>query len=543
MRRAILAGIVVVAALSVADYLAWRTSHTRLVGLAGSSGLTRLRPEIVGQLRQRVLPTRAATALAWNLLDLEVDRDWLARLPAAQRQEEDRRGLDRLRLATGLAEEVLAHQPGSWRALAVLGAGRFLTAGRAGQRDQAESTWRQPLAAAMRLAPNAPEPPLLLAAIELSRWSSLSRRQQRAALPLLTRAFEARRGLQLLLPTWVRLAPSLSSLLEAIPDRSPAWKQLAAEFLRTGDLERFAMARRRWMESLPAFLADRVDSARAHLDGGDPRGVFGLLGPVLEAPHDRALAHSFSAALALLPDEVAGGRDRAHLYRWLAWALDLCVLETCPLDSDTLARLSRTIGDLDEVERALAALAADDLATARRLEPAAAAGEDPDWNRYWIYKAARLAQHEPDEARQTLSRVVRQAADELRYWSARERLAAATGDAEDLRRARRSLRELERSSWLPEHWTRRGSWYRLEIATAAEADGLRLDIGSTRAVDAAVDLYLDGRALGTVALGRGQYHRYHVAVAAGLHLVEVANASGRPLLPARLSLVATTAAD
>ncbi|MFQ5351043.1 MAG: hypothetical protein ACE5EG_11420, partial [Thermoanaerobaculia bacterium] len=238
MSRIALGLAVAAAVLSVADYSAWRANRGRLIALAAESGLSRRQPELETELARQTASARATARLAWALLALEVDRRWLSELPPDEREAESRRGPERLRLASELAAEVMARQPASWRAATVLGASRYLQAARRRQQDQPISAWRQPLMAAMRLAPGYPEPPIFLASAYLSRWSSLSPGERDELLPVLRRALENQRGLQLLLPPWVRLAPSLDRLLEPIPDRPAAWQELGKEFLRLGDLER-----------------------------------------------------------------------------------------------------------------------------------------------------------------------------------------------------------------------------------------------------------------------------------------------------------------
>lgn len=541
VRTGSLALALILAVFSVADYLAWRANHTRLTGLAAASGLALRRPEIEHELRRKPAPTRAARQLAWSLLDLELDRGWLAKLPAGERRDEVARGRQRLELAESLAAEVLDRQPGSWQALTVLGAARYLAAEREGRRERPDEAWRAPLAAAMRLAPEYPEPPQLLAAAELSRWSALSAARRAELLPLLSRALATPRGMDLLLPAWVRVAPSLSDLFATIPDRPPAWQRLSAEFARLGDHERWARTHRRWQQSLPSFLAQQVTAARARLAAGDRRSAEGLLRHILAAPHDLAQADSFAAALSLLPDETARGRVKADLRRWLDWALDLCLVGRCPFDEATFRRLGQRIADLDRLELALAALAAGDLPTAAAHEPAAGSEDQPDWNRYWIYRAQRLAAGDREAARLALSRVVRRPPDELRFWSAKLQLAQMDGDDDALAEARRSLARLERSLWPPSHWSGGITSYRLELLTTTPGHAVSLQTGDT-ARSAAIDLRWDGRAIGIAALEPGESHRWRLEVEPGLHLVEVVCLGGRPLLPAALRLEAASPA-
>ena len=104
------------AALSVADYLGWRADNRRMLSVAAESGLVGMQPDLAHRLGHETVTARAAATLAWRLLDLEVDRQWLSELPADEREAQAGRGLERLRLAGELAAEALARQPASWRA-------------------------------------------------------------------------------------------------------------------------------------------------------------------------------------------------------------------------------------------------------------------------------------------------------------------------------------------------------------------------------------------------------------------------------------------
>jgi tetratricopeptide (TPR) repeat protein len=356
VRRLAIALALAAAALSIADYISWRTEHRRLLALAARSGLTERYPEVEIELARETVAARARAKLAWLLLDLEIDRGWLAELPPDEREAESRRGLERLRLARELADDVLSRQPASWQAATVLGASRYLEASRRGRRDQPVAAWRQPLEAAMRLAPSYPEPPILLASAYLSRWSSLSGAEREELAPVLSRALEDARGLQLLIPSWVRRAPSLSQLLEPIPDRPAAWLELGREFLRLGDLERFGIVHRRRLESLPAYLAERVEEGRARLRAGQRKAGVALLLSAFSEPPDLAYVDSVSAALAALPENAATGRTKQHLERWLAWYLDLCAIGRCPLDEETVARLTRACGRSEASDRSTPAV-------------------------------------------------------------------------------------------------------------------------------------------------------------------------------------------
>ena len=387
VRKIVLVTAAALAALSVAEYLAWRASHRRLTVLAADAGLTQALPQLEIELRRQTIPARAATLLAWQLLAYELDGRRLLELPAGERAAELHRGIDRLRLAHRLARSVLPRQPASWQAATVLGAARYFEAERAGSRENALAAWRDPLRAATQLAPGHPEPARLLASAYLSRWSSLTAAERSELRPVLARALEDVTSFELLIPTWVRLAPSMTEMMEPIPDRPAAWERLGREFLRQDDLERYCVARQRWLACLPEDLDQRIDRARARLAGGARGWAVDILRGVLAAPARLAHAEAFSAAVQDLPAEIDDVPLRRDLARWLRWALALCQVGRCPLSDEVMAELGRRIPGLPEVEAALSGRLAEgadpaaELARDRLRALSAAAWPASAWTR------------------------------------------------------------------------------------------------------------------------------------------------------------------
>lgn len=521
------------AALSVADYLAWRTSHHGLGATAAASGLLEAMPDMEARLRRETEPARAATLVAWGLLDLEVDRSWLSELSEAERLEQMRMGIDRLRLARRLALDVLPRRPASWQAAMVLGATRYLEAERTGERSQPSSSWRRPLVAAMRLAPGHPEPPLFLASASLSRWSSLSPAEREETLPVLTRAMQGPAGLELLLRPWARLAPSMETMLEVVPNQPEAWRQLGKVFQRAGDLERLCAAHERWLDSLPGSAAEKVRQSRLQRHSRDTRSV-NLARAAIALPADVALAGSFSEALTLLPEAVRDSRTRQDLRRWLLWALDLCVLGECPLAPEPLSSLAGLVEGLHPAQAALAALAAGDPAAANELETGA--NDDPPWRRYWIYKALRLAADDPEGARRALERAGAGGRD-LLYWRAAERAHEAGGDAAALAAARREIDRVAGSAIAADWSFRDGSW-RLILASSAPSEAWRLRFDHMPPTGGAVEIRWNGQALGAVALAPGEDLFWKLPVAPGLHQLEITGLAGTAVRPGSLDLEA-----
>ena len=512
----------VAAAVSVADYLAWRANYHGLASLAASSGLLDAMPDMSYRLPRETEPARAQTLVAWGLLDLEVDRSWLADLPAEERADQERLGLDRLRLARQLALEVLPRRPTSWQAHMVLGTTRYLEAERVGERSQPASFWRRPLVNAAQLAAGHPEPPLFLASASLSSWSSMSQAERDAALPVLTRAMSEPGGFDLLLRPWVRLAPSMETLLEVVPDRPDAWRRLGQLFRSAGDFERFCVAHDRWLESLPAFAAERAGQAELWERRGDPRSAH-LARQVVTLPADLALASSFSRALAVLPEDAPDGMTRAHLRRWLLWALDLCVLGGCPFEAGQIDRLVRSAGDLHPAQVALATLAAGDPAAAGTLEAGAEA--DPEWRSYWVYKAHRLADDDPAAARGALARVAAGLPRDPLLGRAKQRLGEGRDDSQPIA-----------ASATRKDWSSRDGAYRLVLDSPERYQALRLGFEGVPSTGGAVEIRWDGRILGAGAVASGETLIWPLAVEPGLHQLEVASLSGAAVRPATLSL-------
>jgi len=201
--------------------------------------------------------------------------------------------------------------------------------------------------------------------------------------------------------------------------------------------------------------------------------------------------------------------------------------------------MSRLVGFVDGLHPAqlgLAAIAAGDLAGATELETEAGAELDPEWHRYWVFKADRLATTDPDAARDALERTSAAGRDDPLYWRASENLAEATVDRQALALARRQLDRLDRGRWSAADWSFRRPAHRLVLLAAKPYESLRLELAGISSDGAAIELRWDGRILGVVALQPGEDLVWPLAVEPGVHQVAPADLSGRPLQPGALSL-------
>ncbi len=531
-----LLAVAAVGVLSLADYHQWRSTYGELTASIREVGLAGRVAGLDHELRRQASPARATIRAAWLLLATELDRSWLEPLTAEERTDEARLGIQRLELASQLAAEGLAAQPVSWRAAAVLGSSRYLLAQRRRDRERPAAAWREPLLAAMRLAPGHPEPPRLFVSASLSAWSRLAPSERDATLPVLARAFADRHSFGLLIPAWVRIAPSLGRLLEPIPDRPWAWDRLGQELLALGDRERFCIARRRWYESTAAELPAWVTHATARLRGDRGRAA-DTYRAILAQPPDVALAGSVAAALATLPPELIDDRMRRDLHGWLRWALDLCVAGFCPFAAETMRTIGERLGDLEGGEAAMAALLANDPDRARLHESLGAPGGDERWDRYLVLKARWLLDGgRAAEARDALDRVAADRRDDPLYWLEAERLARQLGDRQALAAAEGRLTQHARTAWPAGQWRYRNGVYRLELLASRAATGIRIEPTWAPAEGSVFELRLDGRERALLTVEPGAAVRWRLPVTAGLHLLELFDALGRRATAGAVSL-------
>jgi hypothetical protein len=106
--------------------------------------------------------------------------------------------------------------------------------------------------------------------------------------------------------------------------------------------------------------------------------------------------------------------------------------------------------------------------------------------------------------------------------------------------AQARLDEAARRTWPVTEWTWKGGVARLEMFTAAPAEGLTLRLDTVPEKGALIELRLDGAALGAfpvrVLAGTAPPLRVAVPLRRGLHVLELRGLSGGDVLPGAVEL-------
>lgn len=529
------AAVALAAALAVADYRAWEGEQRRLAELAQETGALEHFPGLVRAQRREFHVAFARLGLARALLALELDRRWLADLPEAAREAEVERGFARLAVARNLALATLARQPGAWQAAYVLGGSNYLALSRRG--DPAvranPALWEDLLLRARDLAPEQPEPTRLLAAAYLGNWSRMGADERTAATAVVAEALRNPSSFDLLMPAWLRVAPSLDAALAVVPDDPRAWLQLQSLFAGRGDLERFRDATARLEASLPPFVEARLAEAASLLARGATKEARELLSwqiSLLRPSRDDAPL--FERALALLPPgPVAGEWPGA----WVGWAVELAPFGGSPLPQASLSRLAGLARQLPAPLAAAAAVAAGDLAKGQRLERASAPAVEESWALYRLLAGQELLRRgDAAAAAPTLAAVTGSWGRSPVAWVARQQAAAALGDAAGTDRAQAVLAASAAESWPAAAWEP-GRRPRLTVL-ASSPGRLAVDL-ETDAAGAVVELLWDGKRQGFFAARPGTTVTLDPDLAGGPHALDVVSLLGRSLQPAAARLL------
>ncbi len=528
--------LAVIALAALWDHRAWESEQRHLEALARESGALDRFPELARALRREPHAAFARLGLARALLALELDRRWLAELPEAERLREVERGFGRLETARKLAAATLAAQPGAWQAAYVVGGSNYLALSR--RHDPAvrsnPTLWEGLLSRARELAPEHPEPTRFLAAAYLGNWSRMSAAERGTATAVVAAALRDPTSFDLLIDSWLRVAPSLDAALALVPEDPRVWAQLQERFARQGDIERTRDAAERLEAGLGPFVAERLAEAEALLAGGavDPaRDLLSWAISTLRPSRDHTAL--FERALALLPPGPLPGSWRED---WLGWALELAPFGDPPLAPRSLERLAGSTPPLEASLRAAAAVASGDLATGERLEREAAAGGE-SWALYRLLRGqALLARSQPAAAATDLARLAGPWSRSPAAWEARRSAALAIGDQGLERQAGAVLAGLPATDWPATAWERGRRTQRLTLVPAAGGAGVAVDF--RRDGDGGVaEVLWDGHRLGFYAAGPGRTLTLRPDLAAGAHVLDVVTLLGRSLQPAAARLL------
>lgn len=501
----------------------------------------RISPELAQRLASEPDPLRQRLLLARRLVTAEVDPERLADLTRGGAPDlSSRARVERLELARRFALDVLRARPAAWDAAMLLGAATYLA--RSIDRDPRLFTdqrgWEGPLELAWELAPTEPETGRFLVTAYLELWPSLSDAKRRRARDLLAEAFADPATFGRLVGAWLSVAGNRREAFAAIPDEPHAWSTLTDLYARQRDWTAYREARSRWLQTLTVQLGEDLEEAGRRRAGGYPRAARDLYLQILEraVPSARHLP-LVRRVLRETPAGPPAPRTVRAARSWLLWALERQVLGKPSFDADLLDRLAGLAGNLEPHQEAHAALAANRLDEAERIERRTALAWHEDWVPYLLARSRDLLERgDAAGARTTLAQAHRSARERPAYWQARRRLAEAEADPGERREAEERLRSLAADAWPATAWRFRSGEATLELLIANAAQGLTLSFAETPPDGAVVEVRLDGDPVAMAEALAGGETVLDVNLSAGLHHLEIRPLAGGGVRPGRVTL-------
>lgn len=539
IKLALAAGALALATLVVADFAAERGRQRRTLALL--TGEPTLPPTVRPQVAGEPDPVRAELLLARALVAVELDPAERVRIATGDEAADAASRRHRLELAAELARGALAERPTAWQAPMLLGAATYLTWSEA--RDPRLFTqaaaWDRPLTLARSLAPGKDEPGRFVVTAYLELWTALSPEKRQTARLLLEQAFRNEQTFSRLVGHWLTVAGSREEAFGAIPPAPFAWRYLQVIFADRRDWEGYRLARERFDAALSETLDANLAQAGARRTGGDLAGARAVyLDAVAQAPPGERYLPVLRTALAQAPSGPTSASQAKPFSAWLDWALDLCLIDRCPLPRPLMDRLTGLAGDdLPEHRAALAALAGDRLDDAERIERRSKRLWHEDWGGYLIVKARELTRRgQVGDAGEALAQVHRSWQQQPSFWLARRDLAAANGRTADGAEAERRLADLARREWPAYAWTWAGPRARLELLAATAAGGLMIDVAEAPADGAAVAVQVDGAEAGILVARPGTVLRLDRRIEPGPHQIDFAALAGGSVRPGAVIL-------
>jgi hypothetical protein len=489
-------------------------------------------------------PGRVDLRAARASLAAELDPARHADLPPAEEARQRAEGAARLDETVRLAAASLVERPAAWEAAMVMGTATYLSWSTA--RDPrlvaSAASWERPLEAAIALAPGRQDASRLLATAYLEIWKWLSPAKRQRERQLLARAFADPPVFASLVGPWLATASSREEAFAVVPEAPDAWTRLQQIYAEQADWQGFCAARVRWDLALQKRLADRLAQAEAQRAVGGAREVF--LQVAADARPGRRYLGLLSRAVEDCPPGSVDRRTAERLLKHLAWSLERCRLDHCPLPARAMHRLAGFCRDLDPRTDAMAALVTGDLPRAEVLERTYATAWTEDWAAYWLLKVKLLAERGPGtEVEAALAAVPTSWRNRPSYWQMRAAAAQAADAAAARGEAARELARLAAREWPAAAWHFDGGLSRLELLAAAGAPGIEVAMAAVPPRGAAVEVRLDESILGTFPVAAGTTLALRAPVAPGLHLLEVEAVAGGTVLPGAVRLTRPDAGE
>jgi len=540
VRWALALGAIALAVAAVLNYRAYLAGAREVERLLAEAGLAARQGDLAERIRREPDPLMGRLQVARALIAETLDPSSFASLPAREAALEAGRVGERLELAETIAAEATVARPVVWQGWMILGAARYLQWSRAGDSRLAtdRDAWREPLERARHLAPQESEPVAFIVAAGLELWPVLDERGRAEVLSNLQEALRDPETFYRLLPTWLTVAPDEVAAFAFLPDRPETWREVRRIATASTNWELFLAADVRLLSALGREVEGRLVEAAARLRGGDDSGARALvLGTIAELPVNGRFADGFQRLLELAPPGPTGVAGVPSLRRWLQWSTDLFVRGKPGLTPAAVARLLTMIAGLPDAERALAEVAAGDLAAAELLERRSEELGLEGWAPYCIAKARVLARQREFAA---AWRSVRAA---HRSWrgtgpdlAARQALAGAAGEEAVRLEIDSEIARLAAARWPATAWYWRSGRAFLDLWCTAPARGVDLTIDLAPVAGSIIQCSVDGRSLGSFVARPGARLAMPVGFEAGFHLVEVETIAGGRVAPGEVLL-------
>jgi hypothetical protein len=535
-RVVIAATALAIAATAVLRHRFELTKQADLVALLRASALP-----VDEQLARREIgrepdTVRSELLIAGLLVDAQLDAQRFTDLPPDRLAVVVRQGESQLALARRLSAGALAARPASARAAMALGASTYLGWARA--RDvrlfTAARRWEAPLVAATELQPASRQAQQLLLGAYLELWPSLSAAKRETARALVRDAFEDAPTFQRLIAHWLAIVADADELFASLPERPFAWARLMAMYAEAREWPLYVRARERWHVATRANVERWLANADARRAGGDARKARDLyLSTVTLAPPDGRYADVALAALQRCPPGPPVPGVAPAFRAWLEWALDLVVVGRPPFPATALARLTAGAGELPPGDRALALLAAGDLAAAERLERRTGECGSEAWSPFALARAtALMARGDAAGAQASLDCVVGPWRHSAAYDVARTALARVAGVPSAAAPAARVGGVGPATGWRFRH----GAW-QIEVEARGRLQAVEIEIVAPAERGGAVEVSWDGTRQAIHVATEPRRLRVDVAAAPGLHLLQLVPVDSRAPAPGVVRLL------
>lgn len=512
------------ALLALGSATSWAQNRKELLGELRKAGIDQSHPQALRRVEREGTAHHSRLLTARSLIYDSLARLWQPE--AGQTSELRQEILDRLPIARSLAQSALDNDPSSWQAPMLIGASTYLEHSLSRDRRlyTEAASWEVPLTKATERAAGHPEPRRLLATAYLETWFGLSESKKAMARDLLAQVFrDDLRAFEALLPSWLGLRLSPEETFSVVPENAAAWRILEKGYEAQKRWGLFLIVHARHLDAVEKQLeAQRLEAEQRVKLGDFFNGRSRFLQVIAGAPPSQRFAPMVNQVLEAYPPGLHGHSILGPLRAWLDWALELGQLGQKPIPPAQLRQLIDAVGELDRPKAALAACLAEDFYQAERFEKLAQPLAQEAWAPYLVAKArVALAQNDLGNANEALSQVIGNYRRHPSYLLTELEAARSSGDGTRADIARAAINETAALRWNSFAWKQPGRPV-LEILPAETAPGFAFEVLKAPSEGAVIKVFLDGRAVVTIPVRRGDVVKVPVVVEAlKAHRIEI----------------------